>query len=43
MKNAMIASVLKYKGFYIARYEAGLDKSIWMSPRMDIRGTLYYI
>ena len=25
--NAMIASVLKYKGFYIARYEAGLDKT----------------
>ena len=24
--NAMIASVLKYKGFYVARYEAGLDK-----------------
>ncbi len=23
--NAMIESVLKYKGFYIARYEAGLD------------------
>ena len=23
--NAMIASVLKYKGFYVARYEAGLD------------------
>ena len=25
--NAMIASVLKYKGFYVARYEAGLDKT----------------
>ena len=25
--NAMIASVLKYKGFYVARYEAGLDKA----------------
>ena len=23
----MIASVLKYKGFYVARYEAGLDKT----------------
>ena len=25
--NSMIASVLKYKGFYVARYEAGLDKT----------------
>ena len=25
--NNMIASVLKYKGFYVARYEAGLDKT----------------
>ena len=25
--NAMISSILKYKGFYIARYEAGLDKT----------------
>ena len=25
--NAMIASVLKYKGFYVARYEAGLDEN----------------
>ena len=25
--NAMIESVLKYKGFYVARYEAGLDKT----------------
>ena len=25
--NTMILSVLKYKGFYIARYEAGLDKN----------------
>ena len=25
--NAMIESVLKYKGFYVARYEAGLDKN----------------
>ncbi len=25
--NTMIASVLKYKGFYVARYEAGLDKT----------------
>ncbi len=25
--NAMITSVLKYKGFYVARYEAGLDKT----------------
>ena len=25
--NAMISSVMKYKGFYIARYEAGLDKT----------------
>ena len=25
--NAMIASILKYKGFYVARYEAGLDKT----------------
>lgn len=25
--NAMIASVLKYKGFYVARYEAGLDET----------------
>ncbi len=25
--NAMIASVLKYKGFYVARYEAGIDNS----------------
>ena len=25
--NSMIASVLKYKGFYVARYEAGLDNT----------------
>ncbi len=25
--NEMIESVLKYKGFYVARYEAGLDKT----------------
>ena len=25
--NAMKSSILKYKGFYIARYEAGLDKT----------------
>ena len=25
--NAMIASILKYKGFYVARYEAGLDEN----------------
>ena len=25
--NNMIVSVLKYKGFYVARYEAGLDKT----------------
>ena len=25
--NEMIASVLKYKGFYVARYEAGLNKT----------------
>lgn len=25
--NAMIESVLKYKGFYVARYEAGLDEN----------------
>ena len=25
--NRMIASVLKYKGFYVARYEAGLDNT----------------
>ncbi len=25
--NEMIESVLKYKGFYVARYEAGLDKN----------------
>ena len=25
--NAMIASVLKYKGFYVAQYEAGLDEN----------------
>ena len=25
--NTMISSVIKYKGFYIARYEAGLDKT----------------
>ena len=25
--NAMIGSVLKYKGFYVARYEAGLDEN----------------
>ncbi len=25
--NAMIESVLKYKGFYVARYEAGLDST----------------
>lgn len=25
--NKMISSVMKYKGFYIARYEAGLDKT----------------
>ena len=25
--NEMIVSVLKYKGFYVARYEAGLDKT----------------
>ena len=25
--NAMIESVLKYKGFYVSRYEAGLDKT----------------
>lgn len=25
--NSMIASVLKYKGFYVARYEAGLDEN----------------
>ena len=25
--NTMIASVLKYEGFYVARYEAGLDKN----------------
>ena len=24
--NSMIESILKYKGFYVARYEAGLDK-----------------
>ena len=25
--NAMIVSILKYKGFYVARYEAGLDEN----------------
>ena len=25
--NAMIASILKYKGFYVAKYEAGLDEN----------------
>ena len=25
--NAMIGSILKYKGFYVARYEAGLDEN----------------
>ena len=25
--NAMIASILKYKGFYVARYESGLDEN----------------
>ena len=25
--NEMVASVLKYKGFYVARYEAGLDEN----------------
>ncbi len=25
--NAMIESVIKYKGFYVARYEAGIDKN----------------
>ena len=25
--NAMTASILKYKGFYVARYEAGLDEN----------------
>ncbi len=42
--NEMIESILKYKGFYVARYEAGLDKTtneiVFKNASLDENNTI---